>query len=137
MNRWPEEDEIKLRQLWEVGKSCGQIGIALGRRYTTKAVRDKCKRMKLEPNPSQGVDLDMETITALYDKGYSPGSIAKKTGDCRNTVVAALKKSGIWQDPEPKSAVHPMWSMDEDARRIAFIEKFERGMAELREMNRA
>jgi hypothetical protein len=66
-----------------------------------------------------------------YHAGSSISDIAKTFGTQINTIKARLIALGL--DPDriktARYEVHPMWGMDEDARRQAFIDKFNKGWA--------
>ena len=68
-------------------------------------------------------------IAPLLDGEFTPHAIikmAKRLGLARDVELPR----GFYV--EGTRAIHPMWEMDEDERRVEFIMRYERGMAEVR-----
>lgn len=94
--------------------------------------------------------LDAELIERVKS-GKSYAEVAKELGFSRNACIGRMRRLRAEKKappakpdnrpPKPKRErveevfykVHPMWSMPEDERRIAFYEKFRAGWAEVQE----
>ena len=68
-------------------------------------------------------------IAPLLEGRYTEAAIAHKAHKMGVQRKEQLPKGHEKSSPK---AIHPMWEMDEDERRVEFILMYERGMAEVR-----
>lgn len=142
--QWLKADTEYALKLWKEGLSAGQIAQALDYKYTRNAVLGKMNRMGYARNPTKVQEpkrgrhpkFNMEaSVAKKHGEGQLPASIANMLKITTPQVLEIMAKLGL--DPrdnviEPYR-VHPMWSMDEDARRLAFSDKFRTGWAKVQE----
>lgn len=146
---WTPAVYAKLEQMWvHEGLPGSQCAAAIGcsRSAAMSAVRRMgWLRAPGTSRPAKGtkkeaffVDPD-KFVAEKYEAGSSIGDIANVTRTTAGRVRERLERMGyeIVKTPSYTQAVHPMWSMDEDARRQAFYEKFKAGWADVQDRLRA
>lgn len=141
-NKWPEADEKEAVRLWETGMSASQISKAMGGKYSRSAVLGKMSRAGRlrapQPKPPKKEKVKMtieDRIRYRHLSRQSPSEIGATLHMLKAEVIAKLIEMGLDPRdnvPEPYH-VHPMWNMEEDARRAEFVDKYERGMKAVRQ----
>lgn len=136
---WTHEMYQKLEVMWrDEGKSGQVCAEALG--VTRSSVLSAVRRRNLHRDPNayknkKGFKPGYETVEQKIRRRHEEGSSASDIAHHIKTTVRAVeeKMREMGLVPHKNSVlrdiykVHPMWSMDEDARRMAFYEKFQEG----------
>lgn len=147
---WTQDDEDTASRMWREGSSASSISKALDGRHSRNAVIGKMYRLGVDTPVQQPVALKPknprpkrvakpapltvdEKIIRLHKNGIKTSDIACRQKVRKSVVVDILLKAGMdvaANDPRHYS-VDPMWSMNEDDRRMAFYTKFQSGWAEV------
>lgn len=98
--KWTDAALQTAVSMWEAGERAEVISLALGGAYSHHSIRARMRR----------------------------DNIGRKA---KVKALARPKKAYIPEPPRQRTTynVHPMWSMPEDERRLAFIKRFEEGRA--------
>lgn len=141
---WTTKVYEQLHQLWVIeGRSGTECAMALStsRSSILSAVRRKGWHRATDAHRPVGrkkkafIENPDKFIVDSFNAGTSISDIARVVGQRVAQVRQHLNAMGYDTTPNRSDshAVHPMWSMDEDSRRMAFYEKFKAGWAEVQE----
>lgn len=138
---WQDADVELAVRMWIEGSPGSEISKALDGRYTRSSVvgkmnrlghaRDPMARRKKSVKPKP-VSID-DLIRKRHENGQRPTEISNALKMATSDVVMRLEGMGLdpRQNVPTHYQVHPMWSLPENERRIAFYEKFSAGWAEV------